>query len=73
LVADDGASILAALRVVDGDGNIIAGQDRSHGTMTAWRGIEDWSYLKFPYYKPGYAKDTVGPLLRESLRSSTRR
>jgi NAD-reducing hydrogenase large subunit len=73
LVARDGALEYydGVLRVVDGDGNIVAdkinpGSYREHfGEIT-----EPWSYLKFPYYKPlGYPGGMyrVGPLARLNI------
>ena len=73
--ADDGALEYydGTLRVMDGDGNIIA--DKINPTKYHdyfGEATEDWSYLKFPYYKPlGYAKGHVprrAPGPREYLR-----
>ena len=70
LVGDDGALEYYGgnLRVKDGDGNIVA--DKVDGReYRKWFGeqSEEWSYLKFPYYRPlGYPKGIyrVGPLAR---------
>jgi len=73
MVGDDGSLEYydGTLRVMDGDGNIIA--DKINPTKYRdyfGEASEDWSYLKFPYYKPlGYAKGMyrVGPLARVNI------
>lgn len=73
LVADDGALEYydGTLRVMDGDGNIIADKiDPAEYHEYFGEATEDWSYLKFPYYKPlGYARGMyrVGPLARVNI------
>jgi NAD-reducing hydrogenase large subunit len=73
LVANDGALEYydGTLRVMDGDGNIIADKiDPSNFHDYFGEATEEWSYLKFPYYKPlGYAKGMyrVGPLARVNI------
>ncbi len=59
------------LRVMDGNGNIIADfidPRKYYDYFDEY--TEDWSYLKFPYYKPlGYPKGMyrVGPLARVNI------
>ncbi len=73
LVAADGALEYydGTLRVMDGDGNIIADKiDPAEYHEYFGEATEDWSYLKFPYYKPlGYARGMyrVGPLARVNI------
>ena len=73
LVADDGALEYygGTLRVMDGAGNVIADKiDPTHYAEYFGEATEEWSYLKFPYYKPlGYQKGMyrVGPLARVNL------
>jgi len=73
LVADDGALEYydGKLRVMDGAGNIIADKiDPAQYHDYFGEASEDWSYLKFPYYKPlGYQKGMyrVGPLARVNI------
>lgn len=60
-----------ALRVIDSEGNIIAGE-LEPGRYQDFIGeaVEPYSYMKFPYYKPlGYPGGTyrVGPLARLNL------
>ena len=70
LVGDDGAFEYygGQLRVKDGDGNIVADKVDPRD-YRKWFGeeTEEWSYLKFPYYRAlGYPKGIyrVGPLAR---------
>jgi NAD-reducing hydrogenase large subunit len=73
LVAKDGALEYydGTIRIMDGAGNIIA----EHIHPSAYRehfgeATEQWSYLKFPYYKPlEYPKGMfrVGPLARVNI------
>jgi len=73
LVAHDGALEYydGALRIMDGAGNIIADKiDPTHYHEYFGEATEDWSYLKFPYYRPfGYPKGMyrVGPLARVNI------
>jgi NAD-reducing hydrogenase large subunit len=73
LVANDGALEYydGTLRVMDGDGNIIADKINPADFHDYFgEATEEWSYLKFPYYKPlGYAKGMyrVGPLARVNI------
>lgn len=73
LVADDGALEYydGTLRVMDGVGNIIADKiDPAQYHDYFGEASENWSYLKFPYYKPlGYQKGMyrVGPLARVNI------
>jgi NAD-reducing hydrogenase large subunit len=73
LVSDDGALEYydGALRIMDGAGNIVADKinpatyHEQFGEAT-----EDWSYLKFPYYRAlGYPRGMyrVGPLARVNI------
>ena len=72
-MANDGALEYydGTLRVMDGDGNIIADKiDPANFHDYFGEATEEWSYLKFPYYKPlGYAKGMyrVGPLARVNI------
>jgi NAD-reducing hydrogenase large subunit len=64
-----------AIRIVDAEGNIVAdGLDpRRYFTYLA-EASEEWSFMKFPYYKPlGYPGGMyrVGPLARLNVASST--
>ncbi len=56
------------LRFVDAQGNIVADNLREDDYLDfLGEGVENWSYLKFPYYKPfGYPDGIyrVGPLAR---------
>jgi NAD-reducing hydrogenase large subunit len=60
-----------ALRVIDSEGNIIAGElDPGHYADFIGEAVEPFTYMKFPYYKPlGYPGGTyrVGPLARLNL------
>jgi NAD-reducing hydrogenase large subunit len=73
LVAPDGALEYydGTLRIMDGDGNVIADKINPADFHEYFgEATEDWSYLKFPYYKPlGYAKGMyrVGPLARVNI------
>jgi len=73
LIARDGALEYydGTLRVMDGDGNIIADKiDPREYREHFGEASENWSYLKFPYYKPlGYPKGMyrVGPLARVNI------
>jgi len=73
LVADDGALEYydGKLRIMDGGGNVIADKlDPHEYTQHFGEATEDWSYLKFPFYKPlGYPKGMyrVGPLARVNI------
>jgi NAD-reducing hydrogenase large subunit len=70
LVTRDGALEYygGALRVRDGDGNIVADRVDPRSYAAVFGEItEAWSYLKFPYYRPlGYPEGLyrVGPLAR---------
>jgi len=73
LVAEDGALEYydGTLRIMDGDGNILADRldPRSYHEHFG-EATEQWSYLKFPFYRPlGYPKGMyrVGPLARVNL------
>jgi NAD-reducing hydrogenase large subunit len=56
------------IRIVDGEGNIVAdGLDARRYHTYIGEASEEWSYMKFPYYKPlGYPGGMyrVGPLAR---------
>ena len=73
LVADDGALEYydGKLRVMGPGGNTIADKiDPADFHTYFGEATEDWSYLKFPYYKPlGYEKGMyrVGPLARVNI------
>lgn len=60
-----------ALRVIDSEGNIIAGElDAAQYQDFIGEAVEPFTYMKFPYYKPlGYPGGTyrVGPLARLNL------
>lgn len=60
-----------ALRVIDSEGNIIAGElDPAEYASYIGEAVEPYTYMKFPYYKPlGYPGGTyrVGPLARLNL------
>lgn len=60
-----------ALRVIDSEGNIIAGElDPANYAEFIGEAVEPFTYMKFPYYKPlGYPGGTyrVGPLARLNL------
>jgi NAD-reducing hydrogenase large subunit len=70
LVSSDGGLEYydGVLRVRDGDGNIIADKIEPREYQEHFgEKTEEWSYLKFPYYRPmGYPKGMyrVGPLAR---------
>ena len=73
LVADDGALEYYGgnLRIMDGAGNVIADRldPRDYHTYFG-EATEEWSYLKFPYYRPmGYPQGMyrVGPLARLNI------
>ncbi len=62
------------IRMVDAEGNIIAEglEPRRYATYLG-EASEEWSYMKFPYYKPlGYpgGKYRVGPLARLNVAAS---
>ncbi|MBL0177039.1 MAG: Ni/Fe hydrogenase subunit alpha [Ignavibacteria bacterium] len=63
------------LRVVDSGGNIVADMlDPKKYNDYISEKVEDWSYLKFPYYEPlGYPQGNyrVGPLARLNVCSHT--
>lgn len=63
------------IRVVDSGGNIVADKlDPRHYNDYIGEAVEDWSYLKFPYYSPlGYPGGNyrVGPLARLNVCSHT--
>ncbi len=63
-----------ALRVIDSEGNIIAGElDPARYADYIGEAVEPYTYMKFPYYKPlGYPGGTyrVGPLARLNLAAS---
>jgi NAD-reducing hydrogenase large subunit len=73
LVTDDGAMEYydGKLRVMGAGGNTIADKiDPADFHTYFGEVVEDWSYLKFPYYKPlGYEKGMyrVGPLARVNI------
>ncbi|HKR26210.1 MAG TPA: Ni/Fe hydrogenase subunit alpha, partial [Acidobacteriaceae bacterium] len=60
-----------ALRVIDSEGNIIAGElEPARYQEFIGEAVEPYTYMKFPYYKPlGYPGGTyrVGPLARLNL------
>ena len=62
------------IRIVDGEGNILAdGLDPQRYATYLGEASEEWSYMKFPYYKPlGYpgGKYRVGPLARLNVAKS---
>jgi NAD-reducing hydrogenase large subunit len=64
-----------AIRMVDAEGNVVAdGLDPLRYATYLGEASEEWSYMKFPYYKPlGYpgGKYRVGPLARLNVASST--
>jgi NAD-reducing hydrogenase large subunit len=63
------------IRVVDSGGNIVADKlDPRHYKDYISEAVEDWSYLKFPFYAPlGYPNGNyrVGPLARLNVCSHT--
>jgi NAD-reducing hydrogenase large subunit len=63
-----------AIRIVDGEGNIVAdGLDPLRYYTYIGEASEEWSYMKFPYYKPlGYPGGMyrVGPLARLNVCTS---
>jgi NAD-reducing hydrogenase large subunit len=62
------------IRIVDAEGNTIAdGLDPQRYTTYLGEASEEWSFMKFPYYKPlGYpgGKYRVGPLARLNIAKS---
>jgi NAD-reducing hydrogenase large subunit len=62
------------IRIVDAEGNILAdGLDPRRYATFLGEASEEWSYMKFPYYKPlGYpgGRYRVGPLARLNVASS---
>jgi NAD-reducing hydrogenase large subunit len=62
------------IRIADAEGNIVAdGLDPLRYATFLGEASEDWSYVKFPYYKPlGYpgGKYRVGPLARLNVAQS---
>ena len=62
------------IRIVDGEGNSLAeGLDPQRYATFLGEASEEWSYMKFPYYKPlGYpgGKYRVGPLARLNIAKS---
>jgi NAD-reducing hydrogenase large subunit len=62
------------IRIVDGEGNSLAdGLDPQRYATFLGEASEEWSYMKFPYYKPlGYpgGKYRVGPLARLNVAKS---
>jgi NAD-reducing hydrogenase large subunit len=63
-----------AIRIVDAEGNVVAdGLDPQRYATFLGEASEEWSYMKFPYYKPlGYpgGKYRVGPLARLNVATS---
>lgn len=63
-----------AIRMVDAEGNIVAdGLDPQRYATFLGEASEEWSYMKFPYYKPlGYpgGRYRVGPLARLNVAGS---
>lgn len=63
------------IRIVDGEGNIVADNlDPRRYTTFLGEASEDWTYMKFPYYKPlGYPGGMyrVGPLARLNVCTQT--
>ena len=63
-----------AIRIVDAEGNIVADSlDPQRYATFLGEASEEWSYVKFPYYKPlGYpgGKYRVGPLARLNVAQS---
>jgi len=62
------------IRIVDSEGNLLAdGLDPHRYATYLGEASEEWSYMKFPYYKPlGYpgGKYRVGPLARLNIAKS---
>ena len=62
------------IRIVDAEGNLLAdGLDPQRYSTFLGEASEEWSYMKFPYYKPlGYpgGKYRVGPLARLNIAKS---
>ena len=62
------------IRIVDAEGNVLAdGLDPKRYHTYLGEACEEWSYMKFPYYKPlGYPGGSyrVGPLARLNVASS---
>jgi len=63
------------IRIVDSEGNIVAdGLDPRRYSTYLGEASQEWSYMKFPYYKPlGYPGGMyrVGPLARLNVASAT--
>jgi NAD-reducing hydrogenase large subunit len=63
------------IRMADAEGNVVAdGLDPQRYFTFLGEASEEWSYMKFPYYKPlGYpgGKYRVGPLARLNVATST--
>ena len=63
------------IRFVDGEGNVVAdGLDPARYHTYIGEACEEWSYMKFPYYKPlGYPGGMyrVGPLARLNVCNAT--
>ncbi len=63
-----------SIRIVDGEGNIVADGLDPHRYFTyIGEASEEWSYMKFPFYKPlGYPGGMyrVGPLARLNIATS---
>lgn len=63
-----------AVRIVDAEGNMVAdGLDPHRYATYLGEASEEWSFMKFPYYKPlGYpgGKYRVGPLARLNIAKS---
>jgi NAD-reducing hydrogenase large subunit len=62
------------IRIVDAEGNTVAdGLDPLRYSTYLGEASEEWSYMKFPYYKPlgyPYGKYRVGPLARLNVANS---
>jgi NAD-reducing hydrogenase large subunit len=73
LVGPDGAweHYEGRVRIVDAEGTVLAaGLDPSDYQAYIGEAVEEWSYLKFPYYRPaGYPEGAyrVGPLARLNI------
>ncbi|MFN3699551.1 MAG: Ni/Fe hydrogenase subunit alpha, partial [Dictyoglomus sp.] len=72
LVKDDGSLELydGKIRFMDKDGNIVKEFKPQYYLRYIGEKVEDWSYLKFPYYKPfGFPEGVyrVGPLARLNI------
>jgi NAD-reducing hydrogenase large subunit len=76
LVSQDGTLEYydGAVRIVDAEGNMVAdGLDPHRYATYLGEASEEWSFMKFPYYKPlGYpgGKYRVGPLARLNIAKS---